>query len=279
MKTILITGGTDGIGKALAMHFLHKGNKVIVVGSSVTKGKAFLEEANHPNAVFIQADLSLIKENQRLIAEVQKLTYSLDMLILCAQLQTFTKIRKQTIENFEFVFALYYLSRYVLSYGFKDLLEKSDSPVIMNVCGTGMPGKIKWDDLQISKNYNSLKTILHGSRLNDLAGVAFALKNQAKIKYILYNPGGVQTNGATEAFTNPVIRTIIKSLYKILCTPVNKAIIPLIELLTDPPLQFLSAYKKHKQLSLSSEIYDKQNAERLYELTKELTLHTASAAI
>ncbi len=37
MKTILITGGTDGMGKGVAMHFLKKGDRVIVVGSSSEK--------------------------------------------------------------------------------------------------------------------------------------------------------------------------------------------------------------------------------------------------
>lgn len=34
MKTILVTGGTDGVGRGVADHFLKKGDRVIVVGSS-----------------------------------------------------------------------------------------------------------------------------------------------------------------------------------------------------------------------------------------------------
>lgn len=271
MKTILITGGTDGIGKALAIHFLNKGNKVIVVGNSQAKGDNFIKEVNNRHAVFIRADLSLIIENRRMINEVKKITELLDLLILCAQSQSFTKKRKLTAEGFEFVFGLYYLSRYVLSYELKGLLEKSEKPVIMNVCGTGMTnGKINWDDLQMSDNYNSLKALMQGSRLNDLLGLGFDLHNQTKMKYILYNPGGVQTKGATESFANPLLRAIVKFLYKIIAKPANKAIEPMIELLTNNPEQSLSAYKQHKHLNLSGKTFDKQNAERLYELTKGL---------
>lgn len=45
MKTLLVTGGTDGMGKGIAMNFLKKGDRVIVVGSSTAKGAAFLNEA------------------------------------------------------------------------------------------------------------------------------------------------------------------------------------------------------------------------------------------
>ena len=270
MKNILITGGTDGIGKALATYFLNKGNRVIVVGSSLPKGNRFIEEANSPNAIFIKADLSLIKENQRVMDEVRAIIGSLDALILCAQSQTFTQTRKITAEGFEFVFGLYYLSRYVLGYGLKNLLEQSEVPVIMNICGTGMNGKIDWNDLQITNNYNSLKAILQGSRLNDLAGVAFDLNNKTKIKYILYNPGGVQTKGATEAFANPLLRVTVKLLYSIIAQPVGKAIEPALDLLMNIPKQSLSAYNQRKEVNLSNKIYDGQNATRLYELTEKL---------
>jgi NAD(P)-dependent dehydrogenase (short-subunit alcohol dehydrogenase family) len=266
-KTILITGGTQGIGKALAMHLLNKGNRVIVVGSSQTKGDNFIREFNNSNLIFIQSNLSLVKENERLINEFKEKYSSLDILVLCAQSQAVTNEYKQTAEGFEFVFGLYYLSRYVLSYGLKDLLSKSENPAILNVCGTGTSnGKIKWDDLQLTNNYGSLNAIMQGNRLHDLAGVAFNQNNNTNVKYILYNPGIVRTKGAKEAFSNPILRTIVK----IIGQPVNKAIKPIIELLNKLPKQSLSVYKQRKLVNLTGKTFDKQNAQRLHELTEKL---------
>lgn len=71
MKTILITGGSQGIGKGIAINQLKQGNRVIVVSHSKENGNTFINEAKNKglseNAIFIQADLSLVKENYRLV--------------------------------------------------------------------------------------------------------------------------------------------------------------------------------------------------------------------
>jgi len=266
-KTLLITGGTQGIGKALALHFLHQGQTVVVIGSSQKKGNDLMREANNPNLVFIQADLSLIKENERVTKEIKERFGNLDILVFCAQSQTMTNVYKQTAEGLEYVFALYYLSRYVLSYGLKELLGKSENPIILNVCGTGTRmGNINWGDLQQIGNYKSINAIGQGNRLHELAAVSFDQHNQTKVKYILYNPGIVRTEGATEAFSNFLMRTIIK----IIAQPINKAMEPIITLLNSLPQNSLSAYKQSKELNLTGTAFNIENAQRLQDITDKL---------
>lgn len=274
MRTFIITGGTSGIGKGLAMHYLNNGDRVIAIGSSVVKGELFYEEAKkagaQDRAIYIQADLSLVKENYRVIEEIKSRFTSIDALVLCAQYQKNTKLIIKTNENFVFSFGLYYLSRYILSYGLKVCLENATKPVILNVCAPGMKGTVNWEDLQSEKNYSNIKSIMHGSRLNDLLGVSFATNNkETKIRYILFNPGAVQTNGTMEAFEQPIMRALTKLLYKLIGSSVEKAIQPIIRLLESPPAAALSAYMKNQEVSLTMETFNNNNAQNLNKITEE----------
>jgi len=201
MKTILITGGTSGLGKGIAEYYLAKGDRVIAVGSSLAGGEAFRDEAGRlgagKRAVFIRADLSLVRENRRIIDEIKRGFPELDALVFCASRHC--KERAETEEGLEFSFALDYLSRFMLSYGLKDCLDKAERPVVMNICGAGMKGDVNWDDLQHRNSFDPMKVMMHGSRLNELSGAAFVLGDAArKISYILYNPMAVRTPGMME---------------------------------------------------------------------------------
>ena len=275
MKTILVTGGTDGIGKGVAMHFLQKGDRVIVVGSSSAKGELFSHDAKllqaEDRALFLQADLSLVRENVRIIEEIKSQFHSLDMVVFCAAKQKYRKTSSLTKDGFEFTFGLYYLSRYLLSYGLKECLERAENPVIVNICAPGMKGTVNWDDIQYKEHFNSIKAMFNGSRLNDLLGVAFAQNEiKGKIKYILFNPWAVQTPGALEAYQQPVVKSIVKILYAITGKSIEEAIIPVIALLENPPHAALSAFKQDKEVSLTMKTFDKEHAQKLSTFTDQL---------
>ncbi|MBB5783430.1 SDR family NAD(P)-dependent oxidoreductase [Nonomuraea jabiensis] len=78
-KTIVISGGTDGMGRALASTYLDRGDTVVIIGRDAAKA------ATLPGAHFILADLSLASENRRVLEEINARYPAVDALVPCAR--------------------------------------------------------------------------------------------------------------------------------------------------------------------------------------------------
>lgn len=271
MKDLFIAGGTSGMGRGLAMHYLRQGSRVTVTGSSLLRGEEFLDEARRCGAAerasFIQADLSLVSENLRVIKEVRLRHTSLDGLVLTA-MQQFPK-RTLTPDGFENTFALYYVSRLMMSYGLTELLERGHNPTIVSIGGTGMTqGKICWEDLTLQEGYGIIKATLQGGRANDLLGAAYAEHHrQGKTRFILFHPGF--TDSGTNHLSQPW-KGVLKVIAKFFAQPVEKSIQPAIRLMDNPPPQPLVPWDRDRALDLGLPTLNKENAEKLYQMTKHV---------
>ncbi|TDD53257.1 SDR family NAD(P)-dependent oxidoreductase [Nonomuraea terrae] len=273
MQTVVITGGTDGLGKGLALHYLHQGAHVIAVGSTAEKGQALLAEAKAlptGRASFVRADLTSVAASRELVERLAEDQPVVDKLVLCAQRYRLFGDRVTTHEGFEHSFALAYLSRFVLSHGLHDALRTARRPVIMNVGTPGVPlGRIHWDDLQLTRTYSGTKAILQSFRANDLLGVAFGvLHADSGVSYIGYNPGVVST-GMPASLPQP-LRATTKTLFTLFAASVPRAIAPMTALLDDPPAEPFTAHWQKRRLPLDGRAFDRHDALRLHDLTREL---------
>lgn len=273
MKTILIQGGTDGMGRALADYYLKEGYNVIIVGHSKEKGNNFLQFAKDKGAIkratFIKADLSLISENNRVIGEVKKLVDKLDIILFFAANQGFRPNVIRTSEGFEHTFALYYMSRFVLSYGLTPLLEKADYPTIVNVSAPGMKGAVQWNDLQFFDSFESFKAMQHGSRLNDLWAVKYS-KEHPSVRTILYNPWLVSTTGSAVSQKNKFMQFLMSIMYKLIGKTPEEAAQQIRQVIEQPYSSGLYAFIKEKPVDLSMNTFNSENSEMLYTETQKL---------
>ncbi|MFF5980684.1 SDR family NAD(P)-dependent oxidoreductase [Streptomyces olindensis] len=271
MKTLVVSGGTSGIGEALAHKYLKRGDQVVVIGPHPEKGRKFLATAEGlgagERAFFLPADLSLVSENERIIGEIRENFPAVDALVLCARF--FRSHRRVTSEGFEHNFALYYLSRFLLGYGLLDLLEKAPEPVIVNVAGPGVEaGRIHWDDLGLKRGYDGWGAMFQGGKLNNLLGVAFSLQGRDhRTRYVLDFPGGTATGFAGEF--DPATAAHVKEML-LFAKPVEAGIVPIVAAIDSPPAEPLSAFFEGRRLDLRHHSFDPEDARRLDTVTRKL---------
>ncbi|MFJ8128285.1 SDR family NAD(P)-dependent oxidoreductase [Streptomyces hydrogenans] len=272
MSTLVIAGGTDGIGKALAERHLDRGDTVLVIGRDPAKGRTYLERARArgagDRARFVRADLSLLADTGAAIERITAETPAVDALVLCAR--HYRSRRTVTPEGYEENFALFYLSRYLLGHGLVPVLRKAERPVVVNVAGPGAPlDVVRWDDLQLRHGYHGGAALGHGGKLNDLLAVAFADRYAATtgIRYVLIHPGVTATgfSGEYDAETLRHIRSMQQR-----AKPVSAALPPIVDALDDPPAAPLSAFVEGHRLRVDTPDFDRAAALRLERITELL---------
>ena len=135
MKTILITGATDGIGKQTALNIAEYKHHIIIVGRDKNKCKNVCGEISHKtnndNVEYLVCDLSLIKEVKKLSIEIKKQFSKIDVLI--NNVGALFVERYETSEGFEKTFALNHLSPFALTLDLLDFLIENKKSRIINV--------------------------------------------------------------------------------------------------------------------------------------------------
>ncbi|GAB2692386.1 SDR family NAD(P)-dependent oxidoreductase [Nocardia thraciensis] len=271
MKTVVISGGTDGMGKALALTYLRRGDRVIAIGSTPEKGRALVDAAHEFGAdsrlEFLRADLSLVAENRRVLDRILAAYPVVDILVLAARY--YRSRRFVTAEGFESNFALFYLSRYLLGHGLADRLERADAPVLLDLAGPGGElSRIRWDDLQFAREYRTDDVMHQCGKLSDLLGVAFTRRHpDSGIAYVLLHPG-LTASGFTGDYDADDARVVAGMRER--AQPMDAALPRLLRHLDHPPAAPLSAFMQDDAVDVHGAPFDPSAADKLASITAEL---------
>lgn len=270
-RVIVVSGGTDGMGRAFALARVRSGDKVVALGSNPEKGRRLLEEATRSGAVggieFVRVDLASVGGTRSAIARVVAAHDAVDSLVLFANRHSPRRVL--TEDGLERTFALYYLSRFLLGEGLGPLLRRSARPVIVNVAGVGArAGRIHWDDLRLEHRYGTVRAQLQAGRANDLLGVAHAARPGETVPYVLYHPGFTRS-GDLGPLPAPA-RLLIRALARVAARPVEESVAPVHGFVDNPPKAPLTAIDRGRSLPLDLPTLAPGDAERLAEVTREL---------
>jgi 3-oxoacyl-[acyl-carrier protein] reductase len=108
-KVAIVTGASDGIGRAIAERLAQNGATVVVnYGKSADKAEQVVTgiEAKGGKAVAIQADMSKVGDVGRLVKDTVKRFGRLDILVNNAGMFMFKPLAETTEEEFDRMFAL-----------------------------------------------------------------------------------------------------------------------------------------------------------------------------
>jgi NAD(P)-dependent dehydrogenase (short-subunit alcohol dehydrogenase family) len=154
-RTILVTGATDGLGRALAQRLAGAGATVILHGRDPERlDRTAKEIGGQPRTVV--ADLASLDEVRRLADGVRSLTDRLDVLVSNAGIGGGLpegRERQVSADGYELRFAVNYLAGFLLTLELLPLLRHSAPARIVNVASIGQH-PIDFADLMIEHGYS-----------------------------------------------------------------------------------------------------------------------------
>jgi NAD(P)-dependent dehydrogenase (short-subunit alcohol dehydrogenase family) len=159
-KTVVITGGTSGIGEVAAVALAKMGARIVLVARDRSRGDAALGQLRRsapglPHSVHF-ADLSRLAEMKRVAAEIADQEPRIDVLINNAGAIFGT--RQLTEDGLERTFALNHMAYFVLTEGLRQRLSASGTARIVNTASEAHRGAtLDFDDLQLTRGYGAMK--------------------------------------------------------------------------------------------------------------------------
>jgi NAD(P)-dependent dehydrogenase (short-subunit alcohol dehydrogenase family) len=170
-RVSLVTGGTGGIGRAVALELARRGDRVLIVGRDHERGREVLRELRaideRLEPVFLPADLALLEQAASVAERLRAHTDRLDAAVFCAGI--LSTLPEWTEEGLERNFVLNYLSRYLLARQLLPDLSASPSGRLVLVANAGKyPDTLDLDDLQHRRGRRGLHVAGRTQFANDL---------------------------------------------------------------------------------------------------------------
>ena len=278
-STVLVTGGTGGIGRATALGLAMMGAHLAITGRDRGRTEGAAREIRAAGGgevdVFV-ADLSSQSEVRRLADEVLKSYPSIDVLV--NNVGGYWNTRHVTADGLEHTFALNHLAPFLLTNLLLDRLKQSAPARVVTVSSNAQAmGRIDFDDLQGERSYSGSRAYNQSKLANVLFTYELAKRLQASaVTANALHPGVVSTSFGAEdprgiqRLIIPLARPFMKSPAQGAATSIHLASSPDLEQVTGRYF----ANSKPKRSSKRS--YDEAAAARLWQVSADLVGLTAA---
>ena len=280
-KSVLVTGGTSGIGKATAAGLAALGARVGITGRDPARTEAVAASIRatpgSPAVDGFAADMSAQAGVRRLAAQVLDTYPRLDVLVNNAG--GFWAHRHVTADGLEHTFALNHLAPFLLTSLLLDRLAASAPARIITVSsGAHARGRIDFDDLQGERDYSGQRAYSQSK----LANVMFTYELSRRldgtgVTATVLHPGVVRTSfGAEDQAAYFAVMIRVARLF--MKTPAQGAGTP-IYLASSPEVEGITGryFVNRKPRTSSKASYDTAAATRLWQVSTDLAGMTATA--
>lgn len=195
MKTILVTGSTDGIGLETALELARQGHEVVLHGRSDERIRRARDIIQHvaPGAVLhtAQADLANLDAVSLMAKRLATRLPKLDVLINNAGV--YMTGRKVSEDGFEMTLAVNYIAHFLLTLLLLPLLKKSSEPRVVTVSSIAHTyGLIDFNNMNGERNFDSYRAYVNSK----LADAIFATELARRESWLVSNslhPGVIDT--------------------------------------------------------------------------------------
>jgi NAD(P)-dependent dehydrogenase (short-subunit alcohol dehydrogenase family) len=265
-QTILVTGATDGLGRALARELAARGATVLVHGRSQERLDDTLRELREATGSErlrpYRADLASLEEVRRLGREVGS-ERRLDVLVNNAGIAGVGD-REESADGHELRFAVNYLAPFLLSSLLLPLLARSAPARVVNVASVGQV-PIDFDDVMLRRGWEPLRAY----RQSKLAQVMFTFELAERLR-------AAGETGVTVTALHPATlmdtKMAIES-FGYAMSSVEEGVAATLRLAVDPEVDGVTGryFDGLRESRANAQAYDPEARRRLWRLSEQLT--------
>jgi len=279
-RTVVVTGGTGGIGRATALGLAAMGADLAITGRDRARAETAAAEMRTAGGgrvdVFV-ADLSSQAQVRRLADEVLQTLSRIDVLI--NNVGGYWNKRHVTPDGLERTFAVNHLAPFLLTNLLLDRLKHGGPARVVTVASNAQAmGQIDFDDLQGEQSYSGARAYNQSKLANVMFTYELARRLQAtSVTANAVHPGLVNTSFGAEdparvqRLLVPFMRPFMKSPTRGAATSIHLASAGYLAEVTG------RYFADNTPKRTSERSYDKAAAARLWQVSADLVGLTAQA--
>lgn len=260
MTTIVITGGSSGIGAAAARRLREAGATVLITGRSPETARL----ASEIGCDFFLADFARFSDVRALAQHLLAKYPRID--VLANNVGGVIAERQITEDGHEKTLQVNHLSPFLLTMLLRERLEASNGRVIDTASGAHAMGRVDFDDLENARRYRPWRAYGTAKLMNILH--AFEINRRFNgVRGVSFHPGVVATGFAREG--NALTRLLYGPGKLFLISP-EKGADTLVWLATTDAWQAGGYYVKRKPAYKVSQASDADVAKRLWDVSEKM---------